>query len=520
MSFILRMLGSEQIKRDPSDERWWGNAASQSTAGVAIDGETALKLSTVWCCKLLLSETIAALPLVVYRRLGEGGRERARSNPLYEVLHDRPNGWQTPAEFREMMTGHLLMDGNAYAKIVAGPRGFVDELHPVEPEKVQVDKLGGGRFRYRVTEDSGEQRPYNQEDIFHLRGPSKDGVMGLGVIAYAKESFGLGMAAERYGSRFFRNDSRPGGVLEAPNKLNEPAQRRLKSGWEAAHAGGNQHRVAVLEQGVTWKQIGIAPDQAQFLQTREFQAEDVCRWFRVPPHMVGLTSKATSWGSGIEQMSLGFVTYTLLPWLTRWQQVVARDLILAPDRYFAEFVLEALLKGDIGSRYNAYATAKQWGWMNSDEIRAKENMNPLPDGKGQIYLEPLNMSPVGSEAQGGGVARLQSGGVVALPGLNGHTGHYRQLVEEAAGRVVRKELAALRKAAARGDLRETAVSFYEAHAPFVAQVMRIGLDAAWAYVDAGRDEVLAEGEAALGDWETRRVMELVRVSTADLEISG
>jgi HK97 family phage portal protein len=508
MSFILRMLGSDQIKRDPTDERWWNDAATQSTAGIRIDEETALKLSTVWCCKLLLSETIAALPLVVYRRLGDEGRERARNNPLYEILHDRPNDTQTPAEFREMMTGHMLMNGNAFAKIVSGPRGFVDQLQPVEPGKVQVEKLVNGRLRYRITEDNGQQNNYTQEEVFHLRGPSKDGVVGLGVVAHARESFGLGMAAERYGSRFFRNDSRPGGVLESPNRLRPDAARRLKSGWEAAHAGGNQHRVAVLEEGVTWKQIGIAPDQAQFLQTREFQAEDVCRWFRVPPHMVGLTSKATSWGSGIEQMSMGFVTYTLLPWLTRWQQAISRDLILAPDRYFVEFVLEALLRGDIGTRYNAYATAKQWGWMNSDEIRAKENMNPLPDGKGQIYLEPLNMSPVGGEA-----VALQNGEIVALQ--NEPNGHYRQLVEESAGRVVRKELAALRKAAGKGELRETAVSFYESHAPFVAQVMRISLDVAWAYVDKGRDEVLAEGEAALGDWETRRAMELVNMVVAN-----
>lgn len=491
MSFFLRYFGATPSpSRNPDDDRWWdGSAATQSVAGVRVDADTALKISTVWACRALLAETIASLPLVVFRSLPDGGRERARNNPLYAVLHDQPNGTQTAAEFREMMTGHVVMTGNAFAQIKPGPRGAVDQLEPIHPERIprtNVERLPNGRLRYKVKQDDGGTRIFNQDDIFHLRGPSKDGIWGMSVIDYAIDSFGLTMAAERYGGRFFRNDSRPGGALRTPNKLSKEAAVRLKAGWEAAHTSGNQHRVAVLEEGLEWQQIGISPEEAQFLESREFQAEDVCRWFRVPPHMVGLTSKATSWGSGIEQMSLGFVTYTLLPWLTRWTQSISRDLILAPQTYFAEFVLEGLLRGEIGSRYNAYAIARQWGWMSVNEIRQRENMNPIDDG--DVYLQPMNMSPAGEPP----MAKAPS---LALPqGEREFSAHYRLLAEEAAGRLVRKEKAAVTRIYERGVDVETNVNeFYRNHVDLVAQTMRMPLALAERYCDDQADAVLKTG---------------------------
>ncbi len=500
MSLFLRMLGTTTPARNPDDDRWWSTSATQSIAGVNVTADTALKISTVWACVALLSETIASLPLAVYRYRSDDGRERARNHPLYEVLHDTPNDQQTAAEFREMMTGHILLRGNAYAQIVPGPRGAVDQLIPIHPDRVTIEKLPNGRLRYQVLQDNNTKRPFNQEDIFHLRGPSKDGITGMSVADYATDSFGLTMAAEQYSGRFFRNDSRPGGALRTPNKLSKEAAGRLKSGWEAAHTAGNQHRVAVLEEGLEWQQIGIAPETAQLLESREFQAEDVCRWFRVPPHMVGLTSKATSWGSGIEQMSIGFVTYTLVPWLTRWTQTISRDLILAPQLYYAAFIVEGLLRGDIGSRYNAYAIGRQWGWMSVNEIRAKENMNPIPGG--DVYLQPMNMESAGE------------------PRNNTQSAHYRLLAEEAAGRVVRKEIAAMSKAWARrddnGHMWETAVSeFYIDHIQHVAQTMRISVQLASAYCGNGRLELLRNGAAAMDDWEARRVSELAALAVND-----
>ncbi len=510
MSLIMRMLGAGVMARDPSDERYWGTAAQASISGVRVDAETALKISTVWACVGLISETIASLPLVMYRYRGDDGRERARNNPLYSILHDRPNEQQTAAEFREMMTGHVLLRGNAYAQIVPGPRGPVDQLIPIHPDRIppeNVEKLPNGRLRYQVRQDDGTKRAFNQEDIFHLRGPSKDGVTGMSIIEYAKDSFGLSLAAERYGGRFFRNDSRPGGVLKTPNKLSKGAADRLKSGWVTAHTVTNQHSVAVLEEGLEWQQVGVNPDEAQFLETREFNAEDVCRWFRVPPHMVGLTSKATSWGSGIEEMGIGFVTYTMMPWLTRWQQTISRDLILAPDTYFAAFVVEGLLRGDIGKRYTAYATGRQWGWLSVNDVRRFENMNPVENG--DIYLQPMNMTEAGWEAP-----------ITPAEAPTSTNGHYILLAEEAAGRVVRKEIAAMSKAAQRvnGDREVWATAvldFYSEHAHFVAQTMRIPLPAAVAYVEAGQRELLIDGPEAMADWQPRRVMALAAMATGE-----
>ncbi|NJN53294.1 MAG: phage portal protein [Anaerolineae bacterium] len=311
----------------------------------------------------------------------------------------------------------------------------------------------------------------------------------VSVISYARDSFGLTLAAERYGSRLFRNDSRPGGVLQTPNKLKPDAAARLKASWNAAHTGGGQHRVAVLEEGIEWKQIGISPEEAQFLGTREFQAEDVCRWFRVPPHMVGLTSKATSWGSGIEEMTIGFLTYTLQPWLTRWTQAIRRDLILAPNSYFADFVTSALLKGDTEGRYNAYAIGRQWGWLSVNDIRRFENMNPVPNG--DAYLQPMNM--VEAEAvQDVDVIQVATPAPTIVVGTNG--AHYRLLAEEAAGRLVRKERAAISRMIEKAE-GETAVrEFYANHTGLVAQTMRIPVQVAQDYCDQQVMAALFAGE--------------------------
>jgi len=471
----------------------WPGFLGDSVAGIPVGPDTALKISTVYACVGLLSETIASLPLVIYRYMeNEMGRERAKNHPLYAVLHDQPNDIQTAFEFVQMMQAHALLRGSGYAKIQAGLRGFADQLIPLHPDNVRKEKLASGTIRYQVTEDNGRAKPYNNEDIFEVGGLSLDGWNTVSVISYARDSLGLSLAAERYGGRFFRNDSRPGGVLTTDAKLNGDAAKRIKGEWESLHSGVNQNRVAVLEQGLKWQQVGISPEEAQFLETREFQAEDVTRWFRVPPHMVGLTSKATSWGSGIEQMALGFLAYTLRPWLTRWSQAIKRDLILVPQTYFADFVVEHLLRGDILTRYNAYAIGRQWGWLSVNEIRQFENQNPVAGG--DIYLQPLNMSPAGP-----------------IAGLGG-TAHYRLLAEESAARLVRKEIAAMGRVAGEADFTEQVNRFYHDHVALVSQAMRVSVEKAAAYCRRGRDELLERGAAALAEWEPRRVLELANLA--------
>lgn len=496
MSYLSLLLGTGTPARaDLNSDLAFMLSAGQTASGMAINPSTALKISTVWACVKLISETIASLPAIVYQRDANGDKTRATNHPLYDLLHTQPNQGQTAFEFFEMMTGHALMRGNAYALIQAGPRGFADQLIPLHPDTVTPEKIAGtNKLRYRV---AGYTQPFNDDQILHLRGRSDDGLIGLDPVSYARESFGLTMAGEKYGAKFFGNNSIPGGILKTAGKLKPDTAKRLKGDWESAHQGGNNQRVAVLEEGLEWQAMGIDPRNAQFLELRQFQAEDVCRWYGVPPHMVGLTAKVTSWGSGIEQLGIGYVTYTLVPWLTRWAQAISRDLILAPQTYFVEFLVAGLLRGDLKSRYDAYAIAIDKGWYNVNEVRKLENENSIgPDG--DVYRTPA------AAAQPGPMAQSFDNGYQ-------NSAHYAALLREAAGRVVRKEVAALTRAAKKGDFMQAAREFYHDHAEFVAATLQIKKDQAAAYVAGQLTELEACGPEAITDWDTRKVETLLEV---------
>lgn len=482
MSKLLDWLRPKVEARDVDDPRYWTvGGAGVSEAGVRVTADTALTLSTFWACVRFLSETIGSLPLMIYQRRDDGGRERARQHPLYSVLHERPNQWQSPAEFKSMMQGHVLLRGNAYAQIVAGSRGPVDQLIPLHPDRVTVETLANGRLRYRVT---GLERPLVQDEVFHLRGMSSDGVRGLSVIEYAANSVGLTMAAERYGARFFKNDSRPGGVLSSDRKLSSGVPERMKERWRSTQAGEHRGEIAILEEGLTFQAIGVPPEEAQFLGTREHQALDVCRWFGVAPHMVGVPGGVTEWGSGLEQLGQGVVTYTLMPWLVRWQEAITRDLLIAPRRYYAEFLTEGLLRGDITARYAAYSTGRQWGWLNVNEIRLRENMNPI-GAAGNVYLQPLNMVDADGEHR---ATPDMAMGSFTVKNDDGAVAHHRALAMAAAGRLVRKEYLAMGKLRERAGndeaAWETAVrDFFTRHAGLVSDTMQMGDVAARDYCE-------------------------------------
>lgn len=373
------------------DDYWYQNqgGAGVAQAGALVTPESAMRISAVWACVRVISQSVAVLPLILYR-LAQSGRVKATDHALFNLLAIRPNGWQTAYDFRLMMQGHLSLRGNAYARIVPAPDGTIAELWPLHPDRVRVFRLDNNRLRYQVRNPgTNVTENFVQEEILHIRGLSTDGILGLSPIAIARESIGGALGTQDYANRLFANDARPGGVLTVPGKLSEPAARRLKEDWQNKFSGPNIHRTAVLEEGTTWKETGMTPEDAQFLETRKFQVVDICRVFGVPPHKVGELDRATH--SNIEHQGIEFVTDTLMPWLVAWEQAISRDLMTEPERaaLHAEFQVDALLRGDTPSRYTAYATGRQWGWLSVNDIRAKEGMDPVEGG--EVYLRPLNM---------------------------------------------------------------------------------------------------------------------------------
>jgi len=358
-----------------------------TAAGVRVTPTRAMQFSAVFACVRVLSETIASLPLHLYRRQNDR-KSRAPDHPLYGILHDQPNPIMTSFEFREVMQGHVALRGNAYAEIVRGNDGEVKELWPIHPDHVRI-YVDGWQVYYVIRAKDGTETVWPSRDILHLRGLSSDGIRGLSPIMTVMEAVGLGLAAEEYGARFFQNDARPSVVLKHPGKLGEEAASNLRKSWKEAHAGSARaHRVAVLEEGMSIEKIGISPEEAQFLETRKFQVSEIARIFRVPPHMIGDLEKATY--SNVEQQAIDFVVHTIRPWLVKWEQAISKSLLTEQERreYFAEFMVDGLLRGDANSRWQAYATAIQWGVMSPNEVRDRENMNPRPGG--DAYLTPLN----------------------------------------------------------------------------------------------------------------------------------
>ena len=405
------------------DDYWYRPVGATSLAGVRVDADTALKLSAAWACVRLISETIATLPLQVYERLGDQGKRPAPDMPLYDLLHDAPNATQTALEWRQQMTAHALLRGNGYSEILSGPLGAVDQLVPLHTDLVTAPERPGGPYRYR--EADGQHREIRADRMFVLRGLMLDGERAVSVIEYARESMGIGLAAEQYAGRVFSQDGRPRGVLEHPGKLSQDAANRLKESWQESYAGlGNAHKVAVLQEGLKFNAISVTPDDAQMIAAREFGIEDIARWFGVPPHMIGSTAKVTSWGSGIEQLSIGFVTYTLLPWLRRWEQAIRRDLIGNKRRYFAEHNVDGLVRGDIKARYEAYSIGRQMKWLSANDVRRLENMNPIPGG--DAYENPsITVQPAQDAAALGHGAQDWQARLIEPAGerTNGHADH-------------------------------------------------------------------------------------------------
>lgn len=405
MGLLRRLLGGEPqaldvtwVHPDQATTLFPGYAETES--GAFVTSESAMRIAAVYACVRVIAEGVGILPLHLYRREADGGRARAADHWLYDLLHRRPNAWQTPYAWKEMTAAHLALHGNAFSlKTVSGRRTL--ELLPVPPTWVTVRWNENLRFSFEVRDPAGGYLEVPEDRMLFIRGLSLDGRVGLNPIAYHREAFGLAQQLNTQAGRLFRNGAQIAGVLQHPGSLSKPAADRLREQFDARYAGAsNAWKTMLLEEGMKFEKVGMTAEDAQFLESRKFQRGEIATLFRVPPHMIGELDRAT-W-SNIEQMNTEFVQYSLAAHLTRIEQSLEQSLLPEADRdtHFVQFDVNGLLRGDLASRFSAYSTARQGGWLSVNEIRQRENLNPIEGG--DVYLTtPVGAAPNAPAAAGG-----------------------------------------------------------------------------------------------------------------------
>jgi len=506
-SLLVRLLNPRAHVPSPDDDSYYSAAVGGlAQSGVRVDADTALKIATVFRCVGILAGSFAMLPFGIFADQPGGAKKRATTMPIDGLLSATPNRYQDSFQWREMLFGHLLLRGNCYCRIFPGPRGPIDQLIPLHPDRVTPVLLPSGAKAYDYRPPMGATERLLEDQVFHVMGLSNDGLRGMAVIELMREALGLALATESYGARFFSQNAQPSGVLTTPGTMNEEAQKRLTKSWQETHSGlANSQKVAILEQGLTWLQIGMTSEDAQFLQTRAFQRGEFATWFGVPPHMVGDTEKSTSWGTGIEQQQIGFVVWTLLPWLVRWEQAINRQLIIASDYYYAKFNVKGLLRGDTAGRYAGYAIARQWGLQNANEIRALEDMDPIDGPAGEEYLNPLNFAPVGENRRPATSSPAPSNAQVQL------------LAHDFVSRLVDKEIGLVRKAAPKhaavaAEWGAWLTDFYGRHAEDLAATLHIDPAAATRYAEEHRQQIAEHGVGIMEQMESEWLSRLVALA--------
>jgi len=500
MSLMTQLVQRRNIASPPAWLVDWFGGAPAAT-GVRVNAARAIQIVAVFACVRILAETIGALPLHLYRRLPTGGKEKATDHPLYWLMHDAPNQEMTSMELRETSMGHNALRGNSYAQIIFGGDGRPAEIIPLHPDRVRPERSRvSQRLAYFYNPpDASRERTFQPDEILHIRGLGGNGISGYDPITLAREAFGLSIATEEHGARFFANGSTPTGILEFPQALKDQAFKRLRESFAEKYQGlQNSHKPIILEEGGKWQSIGINHENAQFLETRKFQTTEIARMFRIPPHMIADLEKATF--SNIEQQSLEFVIHTMLPWLTRHEQRYNRALLLPSERaeFFFELNIDGLLRGDIKSRYEAFQIARQNGWLSVDEIRAMENMNPLPDGKGgDIYTMQSSFVPLDMLGKSAKPAAAEAIRTALIPALTA-----------ACLRTVRKESKALASLHKRGLPVSELAQFYVEHRACIAEHVGPVFEGAG---QPARAKTFADDVCA----ESPRLCEATRNSTAD-----
>jgi HK97 family phage portal protein len=392
MGLLSWFTGRKEQRSALKDPDSWLKSAfsgSPTGSGEKVTTETALQQPAVFACVRVISEDLASLPCKVYKRLGNG-RESIESHPIARLLQKSPNPEMTPFTFKETLTGHILLWGNAYAEIERNGAGQPVALWPLMPDKMQL-KIVDHELIYIYD----NRLIFSSDKILHIKGLGTDGIQGYSPIAYARETIGISQALERSGATFFANSSRPAGILTHPARLSEDAARRLRQTWDSMYSGSkNVGRTAILEEAMQWESVSIPNSDAQWIEARQLAMQDIARIYRVPPHLIGDLSHATF--SNIESQQISYLQQTLMPWVRRWEQELTKKLIVEDDIY-VEFLAEEILRGNTSDRYDAYKVARESGWLSVNEIRQRENLNPIPDG--DTYIQPLNFTTMGSEEQ-------------------------------------------------------------------------------------------------------------------------
>lgn len=497
------MANTETESYGPLSDYWYRSRSVETNSGKDVTVEGAMAVSAVFAATRILAETVAMLPIWMYERRPDGGKRPAPEHPLFDVLHDQPNEKQTAMEWVEHMTSHAVLRGKAYSLITPGRRGTVGMLSPLATDRMEEKHSEDGRIHYEYRTKKNEKISFEQDEIFQL-----NGFGGVSVVEHARESIGLALAAEEHGARFFKQGMEAPFALKHPGTLSKQAAERLREGVSRKYSGVENHfGILLLEEGMEAQKLGLTPEDSQYIASRKFQLTEIARWFRIPPHMLADLERSTY--SNIEHQGLEFVMYSLLPWIVRWKQAIRRDLIQATGKYFADFKIEQLLRGDIKSRYEAYRIAIEHGILNPNEVRELENWNPR-DG-GNVYWMPLNFTVSGGgdaaqqtarerEALAENRGQLLSAGVKVA--LNGKA---REIAKKVALRLLHVEIEAIRKAALKhagdGEAWERWVrSYYGRHAKRLIEELEMGSEAAQEYCACQTSAILENGVGILETW--------------------
>lgn len=498
---------------NPADPAYWvkklwlGKLATDS--GIEIDEDTILTFSAVWAAVNIISGAIGFLPFNVYKRIDEKKKERVYNHPVYTLLHDRPNKYMSAQDFREILQSHILLWGNCYAEIERDKMGTPTALWPVLPNRI-ISKIINGILLYDVRAANNISVTLQANDILHCKGLGFDGLKGYSVIEYMANNVALGVASEKYSSKFFANDSTPAGLLQVEGSISKETKDELKKEWEIIHKGTDkQHQIAVMHSGLKYQSIGIPAKDAQLIESRKFSIIDVARWFSIPPHLLRDLDRATF--SNIEHQGIEFVTFTLMRWLKKWEHECRYKFFDQESEkdYFAEFNVDGLLRGDIGARYTAYNIGRQAGFLCVNDIREKENMDYVEGG--DTFLEPLNMQPVGTSP------------VDKSDELKNQ--RFYPVIYDSWRRIITKEVKALRTAPQNPvEFKNYAKDFYVRHTVFIEKVLLPVLSACFGGTNGKALEIgqryaqdrMAELETAtdinklLDDWENKIPIELTK----------